>query len=119
MLQFVLVQVGPSPYASVDDVWEAFAACYLQPAIESSLDGNALAGMRAVSRDCSNQTVQFVTLLLIIVRINLKNILRIISIYRFKNTVEDSARWKMRVILHMTLCIRSNINGVEQKWDLP
>ena len=29
MFQFILVQIRPSPYTGVDDMWEAFTTCYL------------------------------------------------------------------------------------------
>lgn len=66
VFQFVLVQIRPSPNASIDYVRETLASCHLQSAIESSLDGDAFAGMCSISSYCSDQTVQLVALLLLI-----------------------------------------------------
>lgn len=55
MLQFVLVQVGPAPDASVDDMGEALSPRNLQAPVEGSLNGDTFARVSSVRRDGGDQ----------------------------------------------------------------
>lgn len=65
MFQFILMQVRPSPNASINYMRETLASCHLQSAIESSLDGDTFARMCSISSYCSDQTIQFVAFFLL------------------------------------------------------
>lgn len=64
VLQFVFVQIRPSPDPRVDDVRETFPPGNLKAAIEGPLYRDALAGMGPVRRYRRNQAVQLIPLLL-------------------------------------------------------
>lgn len=64
VLQLVLVQVRPAPYARVDDVRKALPPGHLQAPVQSALDGDALAVVGPVGCDGRDERVQLVALLL-------------------------------------------------------
>lgn len=64
MLQLILVQVRPPPDSCVDHVREPLAPRHLQAAVQSALDGDALAGVGAVGGDGGDERVQFITFFL-------------------------------------------------------
>lgn len=66
MFQLVLVQIWPSPDASINYMWKTFASRHLESSIQCSLNSDTLTWMRAVGGYSGDQTVQLVTLLLLV-----------------------------------------------------
>lgn len=64
VLQFVFVEIRPSPYPSVYNVRKALSAGDLQPPVEGPLNRDAFTRMRAVRSYSSYETVQLVSFFL-------------------------------------------------------
>lgn len=62
VLEFVLVEVRPSPETGVDDVWEALATGYLETTVQGARYGNALGGYGALLLYGCHERVHFVRL---------------------------------------------------------
>jgi hypothetical protein len=64
LLQLVLVQIRPTPNPGVDHMGKAFSPGNLEATVESPLYGDALRRVGPVRRDCRDERVQLISLLL-------------------------------------------------------